>query len=653
MRKIPSKSRHRLIQWTRRIGSWLWLAATSPAWGAIELPPIFTDGAVLQREEPVPVWGRAPAGSQLTLRFAGETRQVQADDAGNWRAEFAPRKAGGPHEIQLSSGDFSKTIRDVWMGDVWVCSGQSNMEWPLRNSADADAQIQAAPLPQIRHFKVPRGWAAQPAAALAGGEWLAATPEHLGDFTGVGWFFAREVNRATGVPIGLINASWGGSRIEAWMSPQALGKSPEATRKSVEQMAAEGEARARAVAQSLRRWPGAVVPKVTLATADWSAPELDERDWLEIQAPSLWEEQGFPGVDGVIWYRRSFELSASQAAAGITLGLGRIDDNDITWVNGHRVGETNAYDRVRRYEVPAEYLREGRNQIAVRVEDNGGGGGIYSNANLLYWQSADGQLGSLSGPWKIKADRVSITIIDNVHHLDTALYNQMIHPLFPLPVKGVLWYQGESNAVSAQQAEEYRKLFPAMINDWRARWNKPELPFYWVQLANFISNSDTPETSPWAILRESQTAALALKNTGQAVIIDVGNPADIHPTDKKTVGERLARIALHQTYGKKDIHFRGPVFQSAEVAKDQLIVKFSTSGKLAPATQGFIKGFEVAGKDGKFRKLEGIIQANNVVLPLSGISQPQQLRYAWSDNPEVANLMDVQGLPAEPFRIHF
>jgi len=634
----------------------LWIVLTSiitdNAYATIELPWLLSDGAVLQRDEPIPIWGTAPAGSEVTVDFAGEKRKARVDADGNWNTEFSPKRAGGPYTITAATESITRTSTDIWMGDVWLCSGQSNMEWPLRNSQGAETEIQTSSFLQVRHFKIPTSWSVTPSDNLAGGQWQPATREHLGGFSGVGWYFAKQIHTTTKIPIGLINATWGGSKIEAWMSPSTLGKTSEATQSALAKLMADGESRARATKKYLQRWPGSVVARVKEAKADWSDANLDEADWLSIQVPSLWEEQEYAGMDGVVWYRHVFELSEAQAAAGITLGLGRIDDKDITWVNGYKVGETQTYDRVRTYTVLAKFLKEGRNQIAVRVEDTGGGGGIYSNADLVYWSSADGKRNSLAGKWKMKADRVSVAPSSNIQHMETALYNKMLHPLFRIPIKGVIWYQGESNANTAVQAQHYREQFPAFITDLRQSWNKPDLPFYWVQLANFISKQDKADSSPWAVLRESQTAALDLDNTGQAITIDVGNPLDIHPLDKKTVGERLARIALNKTYNFKKVDYRGPVFHSAKLKHNQLIVKFSEDKKLAAKDQAaLIEGFEIAGKDGQFQKLSGSIKSNKVALPLNNITQPKTLRYAWTDNPIEANLMDSEGLPAEPFRV--
>lgn len=619
----------------------------------LELPWLLRDGAVLQQNKPIPIRGTSPANTTVAVKFGEDEQQTRSDAKGNWQTTFPGRKAGGPYQLSVTSGNDSITVSDILIGDVWVASGQSNMEWPLGNTDGAEAEISSTRNEQIRHFKVPKSWAVTPSDTLAGGQWLSAAPETLPEFSGVAWYFAKKVHAETGIPIGIINTTWGGSNIESWMSSSALGTAPEAAAGRIEKMISEGESRAEAVKKSLQRWPEASVKEVKNANADWSAPNIGEDDWAVIEAPSLWEQQGYQGVDGVIWYRKSFTLNEAEAEGDVILGLGRIDDNDITWVNGTEVGRTNAYDMARTYQLPAKILKTGINQIAIRVEDTGGGGGIYSNDDLLYFQTADGKQHSLAGKWKIKPDKVSVAMLSDMNHTDTALYNKMLHPLFSIPVKGVLWYQGESNANTAGQAEKYRQQFKALISDWREQWNNPAMPFYWVQLASFDSKQDTEDASPWAILRESQTAALTLENTGQAITIDVGDPTDIHPRDKKTVGERLARIALNQTYGYNKVHFRGPRYESFAHKGDQLVLEFASTSRLLTSDKSkTVKGFEIAGEDGKFKPINGKIKRNKVVILLSDGKMPVSLRYAWSDNPGGANLVDRDGLPAEPFRLN-
>jgi sialate O-acetylesterase len=619
----------------------------------IELPFLIGDGMVVQRGELIPIWGRGDADTEITLKFAGETRTVRSDGGGAWHTDFNAREAGGPYELRIRSGRDSRTVRDILVGDVWLCSGQSNMELVLRNTENAEKEIANSENSNIRHFGVPHTWSVAPSDRLAGGSWTVATPDTAGEFTAVGYYFAKKIHAETGVPIGLLHSSWGGSNIESWMSPRALEETDEAALGRMERLAADAERSARSIRNKLGRWPNALVDRVETADADWSAAELDESDWIEIPAPQLWEEQGFEGVDGVVWYRKTFHLDAKQAAGGIVLGLARIDDNDIAWVNSHKVGETNAYDLVRRYEAPAEFLKSGENRIAIRIEDTGGGGGIYSDPALLYVETSDGMKLSLAGPWKIKADRVTVSLMTDVNHTPTALYNKMLHPLFAFPIKGVLWYQGESNADNVEEALNYREQFQDLIKDWRKSWRKPELAFYWVQLANFNTNKDTAVSSPWAIVRDAQTAALELPNTGQAITIDVGNPNDIHPRDKKTVGTRLALIALNKTYGRSDISYSGPVLDTCKVEGADIKLSFSNSGsKLAVADGGnSVMGFEIAGADGSYKSANASIQNNTVIVSNESVKQPLAVRYAWKDNPEEANLIGGNGLPAGPFRL--
>lgn len=628
------------------------LLLSSPLAAKIELPPLLGDGAVIQRGEPVTVWGWSDAGAEVTVRFAGETRTVHSDGQGAWRALFAPRVAGGPHTLEISAGAETLSVRDILVGDVWLCSGQSNMEWVLGNARGAAEDIATSENTNIRHFYVPHSWAALPSDRLAGGGWKAAHPASAGDFTAIGYYFARRIQAETGVPIGLLHSSWGGANIESWMSPEALGESPEESHARIRRLEAEARERAASLKERFGRWPGTVTDRVDTAAADWSAPGLDESDWMELSAPMLWEMQGLDGVDGVVWYRKKFSLDEPQAAGGVRLHLARIDDSDTTWVNGHRVGATDRYDQVRTYPVPAEFLQRGDNVIAVRVTDTGGGGGIYSDPALLYVEAPDGAKISLAGKWKARPDRVTIPAEINANHTPSALYNKMIHPLLPFPVKGVLWYQGESNADNAGDAVRYREQFRNFILDLRRLWRRPELAFYWVQLANWISGGDTPDSSPWALLRESQTAALELPNTGQAVTIDVGDPRDIHPKDKKTVGTRLALIALHKTYGKPGIGYLGPIPESCTIEGAAVRITFSASAP-APAARGGapLLGFELAGTDGKHGPADARVEGRTVVVTSPAVPRPVSVRYAWKDNPEEANLAGDNGLPAGPFRM--
>jgi sialate O-acetylesterase len=607
---------------------------------------------VVQRGEIIPIYGWSDAGIEITVEFAGEKKSIRSDGSGVWCATFSPKEAGGPYELKISGGNDALVFRDILVGDVWLCSGQSNMEWVLRNTQNAEVEMANSANAKIRHFKVPRTWASTPSDRLAGGNWVAATPETSGDFTAIGYYFAKAIYSQTGIPIGLIHSSWGGSNIESWMSPNALGITAEASRAKMQQLEADAEERSKSIKEKLSRWPNALVHNRDTADAYWNAADLDESGWMEIAAPQLWETQGLDGVDGVIWYRKTFSLTEKQAAGGITLSLARIDDSDITYINGHKIGETNLYDQVRRYKAPAEFLHAGDNQIAIRVDDTGGGGGIYSDAALMYVETADGEKISLAGKWKIKADKVTVSLMTDVNHTATALYNKMLYPLFVVPIKGVLWYQGESNADNLEEANNYGQQFQNAINDWRKSWQKPDLAFYWVQLASYNSRKDTAAGSPWAIVRAAQTAALKLPNTGQAITIDVGAANDIHPKDKKTVGNRLAFVALNKTYGKPNVRYSGPAIDACKVEGPKVILSSSDKDvKLAVKGGGdSAAGFEIAGADGVFQPANALIRDNTIIVSIKPVQQPAAVRYAWKDNPENANLVGDDGLPAGPFK---
>jgi sialate O-acetylesterase len=627
-------------------------AATSAIQAAIELPRLISPCAIMQRDQALPIWGKAKVNVDVTVSLGTVQQITKSDAAGNWRVEFDAQQAGGPHSIKIEAGTEQRLLTGIYFGDIWVASGQSNMEWVLRNSEKAEKEINGTEYPQIKHFKVPLTFASEPQDTLADGNWLPAIRDHKPDFSAVGYFFAKKIHLETGVPIGIIGSNWGGSSIEAWMSSGILKKPQAETAGFINNMESDSQRKTTALKKALQRWPGVIDKNYSNAKAYWQNENVDTSDWLTLNAPQLWEQQGYSGMDGVVWYRKTFELSQEQSSGVAKLSLARIDDNDVTYVNGEKVGETHAYDVARSYAIPEGILKSGLNTIAIRIEDTGGGGGIYSSEDMLFVELADKSKLSLVGEWQFKADKVSVSFVAQMNQVETALYNKMMYPLFQFPVKGVIWYQGESNAVYAQQAENYAAQFKSLILDWRQRWGQSSMPFYWVQLANFNSGTNTETEKPWAILRESQTGALELNNTGQAITIDVGNPSDIHPRDKQTVGNRLAAIALNRDYGLEHIRFKGPVFNSATYSKSKVQVKFDALAALKLADgNAKLMGFELAAADGKFKAVEGKLKANATIeLNWTEEEKPFAIRYAWDDNPEGANLADESGLPAEPFR---
>lgn len=617
-----------------------------PAAQAVELPRIFADGMVVQRDQPVRVWGEAAPGARVHVTFAGHEATAQAGADGRWSLALPAQTAGGPHVMRIDDGAQAHVLSDVLVGDVWLASGQSNMEWPIAQSADPQVEAARATDPQIRHFKIPKSWSGEPQAQLEGGEWVASSPQAAPKFSAVAHFFARELRKVTGVPIGIIDSTWGGSRIEAWMDAPSQGVDATALRAQAERLR---DADTRALQQTranLARW--------TSGPADdtgWQAPGLDARDWAPIAVPSLWEKTGWDGLDGVAWYRATFTLSAKEAAAGATLGVGRIDDSDVTWVNGVQVGETRMqYNQPRRYRIPASALRAGVNQVAVRVSDFGGGGGIHGEPAEVFVQPQGGKARALAG-WTFRPANVTVALVDDKNQHPTLLYNRMIHPLQPYALRGVIWYQGESNANTVADAMKYRRQFPALIQQWRRQWQAPELPFLWVQLANFSSGVDKGDQSPWAVLRESQSATLSLPATAQVVTIDIGNPTDIHPLNKQDVGKRLALAARHVAYGEALV-YSGPVHAQAQFSAGAATLAFDGGGSALAVRGGGtrVHGFTLAGADRVFHPAEASLVDGRVVVRSDAVKTPVAVRYGWSDNPADADLINAAGLPASPFR---
>lgn len=655
LRRLVPATSARAAPTARSMALFVLLALAFPASAQLELPLLFSDGAVLQRDRPLPIWGWAAPGATIEVVFDGRSAAATASGDGAWRVELPAHAAGGPYELRIRERDGAAvTMRNILVGDVWLASGQSNMEWPVDQALGANEEIARADDTGIRHFKVPKSWSGQPEQRLTGGEWQAASPQTVGQFSAVAYYFARDLRaRDPGVPIGIINSTWGGSRIETWMDAASLGIDPAAMAAKMRDLRAADDRALAAMRQRLARWP---------ADEDdgaWMQPEYDDRDWDTLPVPALWETAGY-AMDGVAWYRTTFELSAQEAAAGVTLGLGMIDDSDEAWVNGRRIGATvNRWNEPRRYPVAAQALRAGTNHLAVRVTDTGGGGGIHvtygdqghrGDEDLLYVQPQGKARRALPDRWKFRPAEAAPAMQDDKNQIATLVFNQMIHPLQPYPLRGVIWYQGEANATAAD-AFAYRDRFAAMIRQWRAQWQAPQLPFLWTQLANFRSGADTTVDSPWAMLRESQSATLKLPYTAQAVTIDIGDPDDIHPRNKQEVGRRLALAARHVAYGESLV-YSGPGYREAKFDGGSVRIGFELQGS-ALAVRGGGKaahGFEVAGDDRRFHPAQATIQGDVVVVSSKDVAQPKAVRYAWRDNPSDADLANREGLPASPFR---
>ena len=617
------------------------------------LPKIFGDNMVFQRNRQIPVWGWADAGERINIRFNNQNKSVNADKNGIWKISLDAEPAGGPYQLILT-GKSSISLNNVMVGEVWICSGQSNMEMPIAGWGkirNYQQEIAEANYPLIRHIKVPNAVASTPQDDITGGEWKVCGPETVGDFTAVGYFFARELYKKLNVAIGLINSSWGGTMVETWASRGAFEQSEEFASMISTSLPAVGldslnKIRRDAILNKVSALQGTLENRTITET--WSDPAFDDQHWKTMKLPGLWENQGMglDDLDGIVWFRKSFELAPGEANQPSVLNLDMIDDNDITYVNGVKVGNTNDYAQQRKYILPAGALKEGKNIIAVRVQDTGGGGGIYGDGPFSI--TVGSRTISLSGDWYFRIASVSSGSI-SPNSYPTLLFNAMINPLIPFGIRGAIWYQGEANAGRAYQ---YRKAFPLMITDWRKRWNEGDFPFYFVQLASFNeANGDSEHGSTWAELREAQTLTLSLPNTGMAVTTDIGEPHDIHPKNKQDVGMRLAALALNNVYGQTMVN-AGPAYQSMKIEGNRIRLSFSQtgSGLMVKDKYGYVRGFEVAGNDQHFHFAKAFLDGNQVVVFADDLSAPVQVRYNWADDASDGNLFNKEGFPAQPFR---
>ena len=628
------------------------LATEIPAAHAEVAPnPLFADHAVLQQGMTVPVWGTAEPGEVVTVEIAGQTVSTATGADRKWLVRLAPLKAGGPLQLTIS-GRNKVVLSDILVGEVWVCGGQSNMERQLglrtgqQPIADWEREVAAADHPQLRHFGVAQTKSFTPLASVKG-QWDVCTPETVKDFTAVGYFFGRDLHLARHVPVGLIHSSWGGTPAEAWTSEAGLRTLPDFATTSEQlklAIANPGAARRQCEAQ-LEDWFLAH-DAGSAAGRSWSDPALDSGSWKTMTLPTLWEDAGEPELNGVVWFRKTFDLPAGVVLTEAELQLGMVDDIDTTWVNGVKVGFTAGYNLVRKYAVPASVFKPGRNVIAVRVLDTGGGGGIWGDEKLqlVFHDKASRPPIALSGPWRY---RIGMNLQDAPWpptgcsgdvSTPTVLYNGMIAPLAPYAIRGVVWYQGESNV---RREEQYRTLFPALIADWRRTWGQGEFPFLFVQIAPH--RDMTPE------IREAQLFSWQrTPNTAMAVTMDCGDANDIHPAHKQPVGARLALAARVLAYGERR-EYSGPVFDSMTVRGGRAMLRFGHLGGGLVAKGGPLKGFAIAGPDKVFHPARAEIRGQTVVVTSDAAPQPVAVRYGWANVPE-GNLFNKAGLPASPFR---
>jgi len=611
------------------------------------------DSMILQRDSKINIWGWASPNEKINIKFNGKNYKATTGADGKWLAQLQPMKAGGPYTMEIA-GKNKITLKDILIGDVWFCSGQSNMVHQLNiHDVTYAKDIAEANYPQIRHFWIPTLTSLPgPKDDLPTGNWKSAIGDDVRPFSAVAYFFARKLYEKYHVPIGLINASVGGTPIEAWTSEEGLKDfaSLRATiQKNKDTAYINGLAR-NAFAGNANRQTH-IIDKGMIEPVKWYEPSYIPKEWKPINVPGYWEDQGIKDLNGVVWYRKEIDVPASMTGKPAKVFLGRIVDADVLYINGKQVGLTTYLYPQRRYPVPADILKAGKNIFVVRVTNNAGKGGFVPDKPYCIFAGNDTI--DLKGTWQYKVGEIYQPRTAggggpvNAQNQPTALYNAMVAPIINYTIKGFLWYQGEANT---GRAEEYAKLQPAQISDWRNKWKQGELPFFYVQLPGFMDYNYLPSESNWAMLRESQLSALSVPSTAMAVAIDLGEWNDIHPDNKKDVGERLALAAEKIVYGENIVH-SGPIYQSATINGNKITINFTNTGSGLTTNDGEELGeFAIAGDDKKFLWAKAAIEGNTVIVWNDAVPNPKYVRYAWADNPVNPNLYNKEGLPASPFR---
>lgn len=624
------------------------------------LADVFQDHAVLQRDRPIAVWGEAGAGQSVVVRFDGVEVSAQAGEDGRWRVDLPAHAAGGPFTLVAIAGGESESRSDILVGDVWLCSGQSNMEFQLRYATNAWTELRTIDDPDIRIIKVPRRSSTTPRTDLPEGSvWAVNSAEATADFSAVCYFMARELRRHEDVPLGLMDVSWGGSIIQDWISPrglQAAGGYEEefAILEAHALSPAEGRAR---LSEVMRRWSARRDPG---DAAGWSAADFDDSDWSHMTLDGFWEDSDDASLahfDGALWYRKHFTATADQAASPGTLSLGPADDIDTTFINGVEVGMMSGWDTPRDYELPAGVLREGENVIAVRVIDTGGGGGLWGPAEERRIAFSDAASISLDGEWRY---RVSAALAEagappRVPWIGgsgiSTIANGMLEPLVPYGLAGIAWYQGESNVA---EAKEYLRLQALLADDLRTRFAAPDAPFVLAQLTAFGAYTVAPGKSSWAELRDAQRqAAAADPRMAMAVITDVGDVHDIHPTQKRIVGERMARevLYLRKAGSSPPGGTTSPTPVKASRVGPRVIVSVATTmPPLHTIGSDRAIGFELCDTDNSCRFADARIVQGDIVVDVPAGMKPTLVRYGWSDAPLI-NVFDDTKVPMTPFEI--
>lgn len=647
----------------------------------IVIPALFSDNMVLQQQSNVSFWGKGNPGDKIIVKASwGNTAKTTVGSDGSWNVKIKTVKAGGPYTVDLTVGDSSVVYKNVMLGEVWLCSGQSNMEMPLEgwgtnkvvhNSAE---EIKNADYPNIRLFTVARAFSAKPEFNCVG-SWSECSPKTVASFSAAAYFFGRKLYKELNVPIGLIVSSWGGTKVQPWISKKYLIKL-DTYKPILEKLSSIG-----GVFEKQQNWihkhpvidvskknPSDEWKDLNFGDSICAKTDFNDSQWHTMKLPVYWEKTEVGSFDGAVWFRKKVDIPGSWLNKKLVLDLGPIDDMDQTYVNGKFVGGievTDFYDKPRVYNIPANLVTGTTLTIAVRVLDTGGGGGLWGdNVPMKIHPKDSNDSISIAGEWKYlpvaeyisgkfyvygvsdrefdSRPKVPIEFDENT---PSVLYNGMISPLIPFHIKGAIWYQGESNSDVPMDYNNYHELFSMMINNWRKAWGQGNFPFYFVQIAPWAYGSNSKSY----VVRNEQFETLSVPNTGIAVTLDIGSLKTIHPPDKQDVGKRLALWALAKNYNKK-VFYSGPLYKSMEIKGNKIILSFKHAGKgLVMKDINGKTNFIIAGRNQKFVNAQTKVDGKKLIVYSSGIKHPVAVRYTWG-NKEEATLFNKEGLPSPTFK---
>lgn len=623
----------------------------------VTLPAFFTDNMVIQQNSTLTLTGKSKPGKQVTAKASWDNQKFKTKSAtdGSFKIEIPTPAAGGPHTLTISDGE-TLTLKNILAGEVWFCSGQSNMEMPVAGWGKVmnyEQEVAEATYPSIRLLQVKKTTALTPMddVEMNMGGWQECSSATVPEFSAIAYFYARELWKELNVPIGVIDCTWGGTPAEAWTSlgtlKQVTGFQNEAAK--MESLGFDKERIVAAYRQEMKEWQELFAAKdagLNNGIPQWTASLQTGNAWKTMELPGYWENKGLDGMDGIVWFQREIDIPASWEGKEVTLHLGMIDDEDITYFNGKEIARGYGYATPRQYTVPSERVKAGKGIITVRVSDFGGEGGIHGEMKDMFAE-VNGQKISLAGSWNY---RIGMTLGElppapmslESSSYPSVLYNAMVNPFIQFPIKGVIWYQGEANVGREKQ---YTQLFQALIGDWRKQW-KADFPFYFVQLANFQKPQEVQPDSQWAALREAQAEALHVDHTGMVVAIDLGVAHDIHPKNKQEVAKRFATLSLADTYQRGE--YQSPAYQTHRVSGNRLTLTFNTE---IHARDKAIKGFIIAGPDGVFHPATATLTGKtSIVLESPEVAIPVAARYNWADCPDGNIYGTVSNLPAIPFR---